>query len=63
MSGDSKVDIAEGLAQMSGPVQPVARQHRTATESVKLAVERIAVRSRSVAAGARDLAHELDRSE
>jgi methyl-accepting chemotaxis protein len=55
--------IAGALAQMSEQVQPVARQHRTATESVKVAVERIAARSRSVAAGARELAHELDRSE
>ena len=60
---DHWMHIAEALAQMSGQVQPVARQHRAATESVKLAVERIAARSRPVAVGARDLAHQLDRSE
>jgi hypothetical protein len=58
MSSDSKVLHIIALSPLA-----VAWQHRTATESVKLAVERIAVRSRSVAAGARDLAHELDRSE
>jgi methyl-accepting chemotaxis protein len=60
---DHWMHIAEALAQMSGQVQPVALQHQTTTERVKLIVERIAVRSRSVAAGARDLADELDRSE
>lgn len=53
---DLWMQMTKALAELSGTVQPVARQHRTGTESVKLAIERIADRSRSVAAAASDLA-------
>jgi methyl-accepting chemotaxis protein len=53
---DHWMRMTKALAELSGDVQPVARQHRTGTESVKLAIERIADRNRSLAAAARDLA-------
>jgi methyl-accepting chemotaxis protein len=53
---DSWMRLTEAMAEVSGKVQPEAEQHRTATESVKVAVELIADRSRAMAAGALDLA-------
>jgi methyl-accepting chemotaxis protein len=53
---DSWMRMTEAMAEVSGKVQPEAEQNRTATESVKVAVELIADRSRAMAAGALDLA-------
>ena len=53
---DQWMRMTKALAEMSGEVQPATRQYRTASESLKLAIERIADRSLSVAAAAHDLA-------
>jgi methyl-accepting chemotaxis protein len=53
---DSWMRMTEAMAELSEMVRPVAQHHRTATESVKLAVGRIKDGSRSVAAAAGDLA-------
>jgi methyl-accepting chemotaxis protein len=53
---DSWMRMTQAMAEVSGTAQPAAQQHRTATENVRLAVERIADTSRLVAAAARDLA-------
>ena len=53
---DHWMRMTEAMTAVSGAVQPAAAHNRIATESVKLAVERIADRGRSVAAAARDLA-------
>jgi methyl-accepting chemotaxis protein len=53
---DSWMRMTDAMAELSGKVQPEAQQHRSATESVKLAVGRIKDGSGSVAAAAGDLA-------
>ncbi len=53
---DGWMRMTEAMAEVSGKVLPEAEQHRTSTDSVKLAVQLIADRSRALAADALDLA-------
>jgi methyl-accepting chemotaxis protein len=53
---DRWMGMTEAMNEVSGKVQPAAQQQHTATDSVKLAIQLIADRSRAVAAAAQEIA-------
>jgi methyl-accepting chemotaxis protein len=53
---DGWMSIAQAMAETSARVKPAVQQHHSAAESVNVAVQLIAERSRSVAASAQEIA-------
>jgi methyl-accepting chemotaxis protein len=57
---DRWMNMTQAMADVSGKVQPVVQQQRTAADNVGLAVELTVQRSRAVAAAAQELASVAD---